>query len=67
MKMTKEEYVQRLNDAEEIKIYNYHKYIEAKVELGKDNLVTQTRRAEWLASVEDLKQLLDSAIKSELF
>lgn len=61
--MTREEMLKKVNDLEEIKIYNYHKYIEAKIELGEDNFVTKNRKAEWLQSVEDLKECLNLLVK----
>jgi hypothetical protein len=63
--MTKEEILKKINDWEEIKIYRYHKYIEAKVELGEDNLATQIAKKEWQEAVQKLSELLDFATKQK--
>ncbi len=44
--MNREEILKKINDWEEIKIYRHHKYIEAKIELGEDNLATQIAKRE---------------------
>lgn len=63
--MTREEILKKVNDWEEIKIYRHHKYIEAKVELGEDNLATQVAKKEWLEAIEELKKYLDLAVSKK--
>jgi hypothetical protein len=63
--MTREEILKKVNDWEEIKIYKYHKYIEAKIELGEDNLATQIAKREWLDAIESLKYYLNLGISEK--
>lgn len=61
--MKKEEILKKINDWEDAKNYRYYQYIEAKIELGEDNLATQIRKNEWQEAIDTLRYYLDLATK----